>query len=162
MWEELGWRGYALPELQKKHNALISSLIVGIFWSLWHWPHFLVKDSVMANNYHNFFWFAVFTLLYSISHTWLYNSTKGSLLVASLYHSEVNTVNIILFADISYSVFPFYLLVTAILALVLTSIFKPDSLSHNRKVTFEQIAEEQNAKRELRKNKGKAIRENEP
>jgi len=31
MWEEIGWRGYALPALQEKHSALISSLIVGIF-----------------------------------------------------------------------------------------------------------------------------------
>ncbi len=54
MWEETGWRGYALPALQKKHNALISSLIVGIFWALWHWPHFAVKESQMAINYHNF------------------------------------------------------------------------------------------------------------
>ncbi|MEM2915276.1 MAG: type II CAAX endopeptidase family protein, partial [Candidatus Bathyarchaeia archaeon] len=54
MWEEIGWRGYALPALQKKHNALISSLIVGVFWALWHWPHFAVKESVMAVNYNNF------------------------------------------------------------------------------------------------------------
>ncbi|MEM3672878.1 MAG: CPBP family intramembrane glutamic endopeptidase [Candidatus Bathyarchaeia archaeon] len=53
MWEEIGWRGYALPALQKKHDALISSLIVGVFWAFWHWPHFAVKDSAMAVNYHN-------------------------------------------------------------------------------------------------------------
>jgi membrane protease YdiL (CAAX protease family) len=34
MWEEIGWRGYALPALQKKHSALVSSLVVGIFWAL--------------------------------------------------------------------------------------------------------------------------------
>ena len=36
--EELGWRGYALGELQKKHSSLIAALIVGFWWGLWHFP----------------------------------------------------------------------------------------------------------------------------
>ena len=36
--EEIGWRGFALPRLQKRHNALIATLIVGILWALWHLP----------------------------------------------------------------------------------------------------------------------------
>ncbi|MBS7614886.1 CPBP family intramembrane metalloprotease [Candidatus Bathyarchaeota archaeon] len=46
MWEEIGWRGYALPALQKKHNALVSSLIVGVFWALWHWPLLQLKTAL--------------------------------------------------------------------------------------------------------------------
>ncbi|MGC8831674.1 MAG: CPBP family glutamic-type intramembrane protease [Thermoproteota archaeon] len=128
MWEEIGWRGYSLPALQKKHDALVSSLIVGVFWALWHWPHFAVKDSVMAVNYHNFLWFTVFTLLYSISYTWLYNSTKGSLLIVSLYHASTNMANTILFveASIASSIFPFYFLTVIILILVF--VFKQNSL----------------------------------
>ncbi len=38
--EELGWRGYALPALQKHHSALVSSLIIGVFWCFWHAPLF--------------------------------------------------------------------------------------------------------------------------
>ena len=34
--EELGWRGYLLPELQSRMNPLQASLIVAIAWSLWH------------------------------------------------------------------------------------------------------------------------------
>ncbi|MEM3760651.1 MAG: type II CAAX endopeptidase family protein [Candidatus Bathyarchaeia archaeon] len=121
MWEEVGWRGYALPALQKKHDALISSLIVGIFWALWHWPHFAVKDSLMAVNYHSFLWFAIFTLFYSISYTWLYNSTKGSLSTASLYHASTNAANTILFveANIANSIFPFYFLIVIIFTLII-------------------------------------------
>ena len=136
MWEEIGWRGYALPTLQKKHNALVSSLIVGVFWALWHWPHFAVKDSAMAANYHNFLWFAIFTTLNSISFTWLYNSTNGSLLTASLYHASINAANIILFVgnDVSSSIFPFYFLTVAVLAFTLVFVFKPDTLCRKKMV----------------------------
>jgi len=138
MWEEIGWRGYALPILQKKHNALVSSLIVGIFWALWHWPHFAVKDSAMAVNYHNYLWFAIFTLLYSISYTWLYNHTNGSLFTVSLYHASTNAANIILFAEgnISHNIFPFYLLTVAILATALVFVFKPDSLCQKKRAVI--------------------------
>ncbi|MBS7620890.1 CPBP family intramembrane metalloprotease [Candidatus Bathyarchaeota archaeon] len=138
MWEEIGWRGYALPTLQKKHNALISSLIVGVFWALWHWPHFAVKDSAMAVNYHNFLWFAIFTLFYSISYTWLYNITEGSLLTASLYHASTNAANTILFveANITSSIFPYYFLTIIILALIIIFTFKTDSLSNKKRAIF--------------------------
>jgi len=34
--EEIGWRGFLLPNLQKKHTAFVSSIIVGILWGVWH------------------------------------------------------------------------------------------------------------------------------
>ncbi|MEM2099345.1 MAG: type II CAAX endopeptidase family protein [Candidatus Bathyarchaeia archaeon] len=140
MWEEIGWRGYALPALQKKHNALISSLIVGVFWALWHWPHFAVKDSIMASNYHNFLWFGIFTLFNSISYTWLYNSTKGNLSTASLYHASTNAANTILLAEagISTFVFPYYFLLVTILALLIIFVFKPNSLCKQKKYLQER------------------------
>src|SRR5215216_1660767 len=46
--EELGWRGYVLDRLQAKQTALISSLILGVIWSLWHLPMFFIKGSYQA------------------------------------------------------------------------------------------------------------------
>ena len=44
--EEFGWRGYLLPKLQEKHSALVASLILGVVWSLWHFPASLIGSGV--------------------------------------------------------------------------------------------------------------------
>ncbi len=122
LWEEIGWRGYALPALQRRCSPLVSSLFVGLFWALWHWPHFAVRDSAMAANYNNsFVWFAVFMIIYSLSYTWIYNSTRGSLLAVSLYHASTNAANATVFvgSGISGPVFPFYFLVVIIFTLII-------------------------------------------
>lgn len=36
--EELGWRGFALMELQKKYSPLKASIIIGFWWGIWHLP----------------------------------------------------------------------------------------------------------------------------
>ncbi len=93
-WEEVGWRGFALPRLQKHHNALMATLVVGILWGLWHLPLFFWRDNPMSE-YPFLGWF-VGTVAVSFVYTWLYNSTKGSLFVVTLFHVLVNTVSVIL------------------------------------------------------------------
>jgi membrane protease YdiL (CAAX protease family) len=89
--EEIGWRGYVLPRLQTKYNALTSTLILGIVWSLWHLPKFISHwDTVY------FAWFVVDTMAKAILLTWLYNGTTGSLLLATLFHASINTASIVL------------------------------------------------------------------
>ncbi len=48
-WEEVGWRGFALPRLQKDHNALVATLVVGSLWGLWHLPLFFWTGNPMSN-----------------------------------------------------------------------------------------------------------------
>ena len=87
--EELGWRGYALDQLQTKRTALASSLIVGVFWASWHLPLFFINGTY----HHNLgvgtiaFWiFMIEPIIGSIFYTWIYNNTNRSILSAILFH----------------------------------------------------------------------------
>ncbi len=84
--EEIGWRGYVLPRLQARYSALVSSLVLGVIWSLWHFPKFLAPG-----NNSSFAWFTVKILAEAVIYTWLYNNTKGSLLLVTLLHASGNT-----------------------------------------------------------------------
>lgn len=86
--EEIGWRGYALPKLQTSLNALVSSLILGLVWGLWHyhprnWPILAPLG----------FWYMFMVIPFTIIFTWVYNNTKGSLLIAVLFHTASNTAD---------------------------------------------------------------------
>ena len=89
--EEAGWRGYALPRLQAKYNSLIASLILGFFWTLWHVPLAFVTGADQASL--GIFGWIIYTILVftiTIILTWLYNNTKGSLVVVILAHFFFN------------------------------------------------------------------------
>lgn len=91
--EEMGWRGYVLPRLQAKYNALTSSLIVGVLWGVWHLPKFLGTG---LGNERSFAWFVVAHIALAVLYTWLYNNTRGSLLLVTLFHASGNTFGVFL------------------------------------------------------------------
>jgi uncharacterized protein len=86
--EEFGWRGYALPKLQASHSALAASLIIGVVWALWHVPKYL-----MAGDPHDlsFWFFSLNMIANSVLYTWVFNRTRGSLLIMLLLHAGINT-----------------------------------------------------------------------
>lgn len=81
--EELGWRGYALPRLLDKWNALTASLLLGFVWTLWHVPAFFL-NGVMAQTLNGFLWWALDTFAFTIVITWLYLKAHRNVLVAGL------------------------------------------------------------------------------
>ena len=83
--EEFGWRGYALDRLQARFNALNSSIILGLMWGLWHLPYFLIGTDVIY--LYGFLPLALSDILISVLLTWLYNNTRGSILVALIFHA---------------------------------------------------------------------------
>jgi uncharacterized protein len=84
--EELGWRGYALDRLQTRWNALVSSLIIGLVWSLWHLPLFLIPGTSQHEMGVPFIGFLIKLTSSSVLYTWLYNNTQRSLWSAILLH----------------------------------------------------------------------------
>jgi membrane protease YdiL (CAAX protease family) len=92
--EELGWRGFALPELQRSHSALGASLMLGGVWAAWHLPLFWAGAAGYTAM--PFYGYVVNVLALSILFTWAFNSTGGSVLLAILLHATFNTTNWIL------------------------------------------------------------------
>ena len=86
--EEVGWRGYALPRLQAGHGALVSSMILGSIWTLWHLPLFF--DPATGYSITPFWVFLFFLLPVSVLITWVFNSTGGSVLIVMLVHAVLN------------------------------------------------------------------------
>lgn len=88
LFEEVGWRGFMLPHLQRTRDALRSALVVGLVWAVWHYPSwFIVAPSVP--------WalIAVYVpavIAISVAFAWVYNSTGGSVFAAMLLHGAVD------------------------------------------------------------------------
>jgi len=95
--EEFGWRGFLLPRLQSRHNALVSGLIVGVAWATWHIPLFFIKGTSQYEQQLDggllpaILGYAVFVIAQSVQFTWLFNNTKGSVLLAAVFHGASNT-----------------------------------------------------------------------
>jgi membrane protease YdiL (CAAX protease family) len=88
--EELGWRGYALPRLLMKWNALTASMVLGLVWTLWHVPAFFLAG-VMGQSFSGFGWWALDTFGFTIVITWLFLRANGNVLVAGLIpHFVIN------------------------------------------------------------------------
>ena len=98
--EETGWRGFALPRLQARHGALVSSLLLTGGWSLWHAPLFLYRPEYLTMGGAGIAGWLFSLLTGSVLLTWLYNESRGSILVVALVHA---TVDIAFTSDMSSS-----------------------------------------------------------
>ena len=82
--EETGWRGFALPRLESKYSALVSSLILGILWTFWHLPLYFIPGSSQSGIPFPIYMILVVSI--TIIMTWAYNNTNGSLIITVLIH----------------------------------------------------------------------------
>ena len=91
IFEELGWTGFAVPELRKRHGILTTGLIAGLLWGVWHFP--LFSGAAMSNGaVPPALYLAVllFSWLppYRVLMVWVHDRTK-SLLVTMLMHVPI-------------------------------------------------------------------------
>ena len=122
MGEELGWRGFALPWLQLRMNALSASILLGIIWALWHLPLWFAGLGFETIPY----WaYLLIGVSFSIMVTAACNSSGGSLLIATLFHLFLNvSVNMI-----DNEAFPVLAAIFVIVSIGTVAILGPEKLS---------------------------------
>jgi membrane protease YdiL (CAAX protease family) len=86
--EEFGWRGVALPLLQRRFAPLWAGLILGVFWGLWHLPAFFLSGTPQSA--WPFVPYAIGVLGLAVLLTPMFNAARGSILIATLYHFQLN------------------------------------------------------------------------
>jgi CAAX protease family protein len=97
LFEEPGWRGFALPRLQPLHGPLVGTIILGLLWALWHLPEFLVPswaESSGGSGFLDIVKFVLIAISFAIVITWVFNNTKGSVFMAILVHASIDTFSI--------------------------------------------------------------------
>jgi membrane protease YdiL (CAAX protease family) len=124
--EEIGWRGYALPRMQRGRSALSATLILSALWALWHWPlFFYVLDIAILP-----MWLLGLTAG-TVVFTWLYNSSGGSVLMIILWHGFYDFVTASKAGEgLGAIVLSAIVMVWAVLAVLL---YKPTHLSRREK-----------------------------
>ena len=120
-WEEVGWRGFALPRLQARYHAVVATLIVGALWAAWHLPIFFLpagRISMAAIPFPPWF---VDIMARSFIMTWLFNRSGRSVLIASLFHLAMNMSG----ATIGIDSYPALAAVEIVVAIGLLALGRP-------------------------------------
>ena len=133
--EEVGWRGYALPRLLNSKNALISSLILGIIWAIWHFPFWTISpiDGAPEPFYIFYITGTIGAIAMAIILTWIFNNTRKSILFATLCHASFNaTIGAIAF-DTTVAIYHNFIFVflSLIASIILIFVFGAKNLKLN-------------------------------
>ena len=91
--EETGWRGYALPQLQRRFSPLTSTLILALLWFGWHVPQFFLIAAYRDVAPVQYVGFLLELTCGAVVLTWLYNRSGGSILLVAVWHGLYNFVS---------------------------------------------------------------------
>ena len=135
--EELGWRGFAVPRLQARQSALLSSLILGIVWGLWHlprnWTPGVPFDVVSLG------WLVLGLALNAVLYTWVFNNTRGSLVPMILFHTAQPVTNLFL-AEVSSPLTPLIKnALTALLVILIVAVFGAARLTRKAPIAARDV-----------------------
>lgn len=109
--EEPGWRGFALPHLQRSRSACRATVLLSLGWGLWHVPYFFYRYHLAGPGEYVGFYLGLFAGALWL--TFLYNSTGGSVLIVLIWHTVWNAV-----AAITGVISPSLVALTAALILI--------------------------------------------
>lgn len=124
--EEFGWRGLALPLLQRRFAPFWAGLILGVIWALWHIPSFLMSGTPQSAWAFGPYFAGVVAI--SIILTPLFNVSRGSLLIAALFHFQMMNP---LFPDAQ----PWDILIYIIVAVIVVWLNRSQMFQHGSGVT---------------------------
>jgi membrane protease YdiL (CAAX protease family) len=89
--EEPGWRGYALDGLQRRHPVVVASLVVGVVWSVWHLPLFVIDGTFQSElgglGSRGFWLFSGTIVVQSVVYAWIYTATGRSIFAVVVFHA---------------------------------------------------------------------------
>jgi membrane protease YdiL (CAAX protease family) len=88
--EEIGWRSFLQPILEKKNCVLVASILVGVIWGLWHVGHYKNGLLFMTG-------FLLFTISASIIIAWLLRGTDYNLIISAIFHLTINVCFLVFF-----------------------------------------------------------------
>jgi membrane protease YdiL (CAAX protease family) len=87
--EEIGWRGFALPRLQRLYGPLVGTLILAPLHVFWHLPLFWIPQwGTPRETILDLVWYFLAGVFATFMYTWLFNNTRGSVLLAILAHTS--------------------------------------------------------------------------
>jgi membrane protease YdiL (CAAX protease family) len=87
--EEFGWRGFALPLLQRKMAPFWATLVLGPIWGLWHYPAFIIAGTPQSEHAFTLASLVGITVI-SLPITAMFNASRGSILIPVLFHFQLN------------------------------------------------------------------------
>jgi uncharacterized protein len=79
--EEIGWRGFLQENLDKRWGHIVTPLIVGTIWALWHY-HFFWLGTMSAP----LILFLLGCITDSFGYYWITKKSEGNVVPASLWH----------------------------------------------------------------------------
>jgi len=132
LWEELAWRAFALRKLESRYSRLISALLLGVYWAVWHIPLWLVTINLNRNNRIPILLTASVNLVaWSVIWSYLYARSSQSLPVVILLHATYVAASSQVFAVVPH-LNPYLIYVSAILSVCLAVPFGASLRSDER------------------------------
>jgi uncharacterized protein len=150
LWEEVGWRGFALPLIQRRHGPVVGTIILGALWGVWHLPFFFGPlaqtgpDATLLSATIALVEFSIGLIGLSVVMTWALNNCAGSTLLAILMHAAFDSSGLAFGVTLFPSTAPYYLpvhyqtlgiaTIYGVVALILI-VWTRGNLGYNREAT---------------------------